>query len=70
MRQCTGHRRNWENNVSKKNWGMMKQLQVPGKRSDPSIILYSLNYDAMAATVAVAAAVDIHVSGAVGFRSC
>ncbi len=44
----------------------MKQLQVPGKRSDPSIILYSLNYDAMAAAAGVAAT----VCGAVGFRSC
>jgi hypothetical protein len=48
----------------------MKKLQVPGKRSDPSIILYSLNYDAMAATGGVAATVAIHVCGAVGFRSC
>jgi hypothetical protein len=47
----------------------MKQLKVPGKRSDPSIILYPLNYDAMAANVGVAAAVAIHVCGAVGFRS-
>ncbi len=46
------------------------QLQVPGKRSDPSIILYSLNYDAMAAAFAVAAAVAINVCGAVGLRSC
>jgi len=48
----------------------MKKLQVPGKRSDPSIVLYSLNYDAMAATAGVAATVIINVCCAVGFRSC